>query len=201
MEENTIRKILEKYIPSEAAPVVTQWILENRVKFRITKNRTTKLGDYKYDHRTKKHYISVNKGLNTYAFLITTTHEFAHLMAFKEFGFKIKPHGKEWKYCMQELMFDFLPLLPKDIQLALNNYLSNPKASSCSDTALNRVLRRYDSRAQLWLEEIPLQTPFQLRGKVYVAEQKRRTRYLCRETESGKKYLIHSQAEVNVVEG
>ncbi|MWN90217.1 SprT family zinc-dependent metalloprotease [Gilliamella sp. Pra-s65] len=30
-------------------------------------------------------------------------HELAHLLVFKEFG-KVKPHGKEWKYIMSEIL-------------------------------------------------------------------------------------------------
>lgn len=199
MNATQIQSVLKNYLPAFAVVEVAEWIVNYKVKFRITRNRNSKLGDYKYDRRTKKHSISVNRGLNSYAFLITTVHEFAHLEAFQSHGFRIQPHGIEWKLKMEELMRPFVDQLPDDIRLAASNYLNNPKASSCSDTALNRVLRRYDDKPSKWLEEIPLHTPFQLRGNIYVAENKRRTRYLCKEINSGKKYLIHGQAEVEPV--
>ena len=54
------------------------------------------------------HQISVNNSANPYRFLITIIHEIAHLVAFKDFGYFIKPHGKEWKSCYQKLITPFL---------------------------------------------------------------------------------------------
>lgn len=197
MDITRIEDALSKYLPEGTADTIAQWVVLHKVHFRVAKDRKSKLGDYKFDRKKKKHYISVNKSLNKYAFLITTVHEFAHLEAFLKNGFSISPHGKEWKNEMKQLLYPFLSDLPDDIQLALTNYLNNPKASSCSDAALNRVLRRYDLVKKTWLEEVPLRQPFELRNTIYVAEEKRRTRYLCREQNTGKMYLIHAQAEVS----
>ena len=50
------------------------------------------------------------------------------------------------------------------------------------------------------LEELDENTCFAINKKTYLKGKLRRTRYLCKEMSSGKSYLIHALAEVNVLE-
>ena len=72
--------VLKKYIPLEYVDMVTDLLLNYRVVFKIVKPRKTKLGDFRAGIREEKHQITVNGDLNKYSFLITTLHEFAHLI-------------------------------------------------------------------------------------------------------------------------
>src|SRR5690554_5307329 len=138
--------ILKEYIPEEAANIIALWSKDSGCKFKISKSRASKFGDYRPPHRDKGHRISVNYDLNPYAFLITTVHEFAHLKTWNEHKHLVKPHGLTWKRNFKALMSVFfeLQIFPEDIKEAVQVYLQNPKASSCTDIQLFRILKRYD---------------------------------------------------------
>jgi len=101
-----VEQLLEKYLPKAAVPTVFKLIEQEEVHFKIVNERKTRHGDYRraLDGR---HLITINASLNPYGFLVTTIHELAHLIAYKNYGRRIKPHGKEWKYCFQHLMLPF----------------------------------------------------------------------------------------------
>ena len=57
-----------------------------------------------------------------------------------------------------------------------------------------------DEEPLLCLEQISKNTTFVLNGKHFVKLNKRRTRYECQETTSGKIYLVHALAKVTIIE-
>lgn len=190
-----------KYVPQEFVPYVFNLLTTNKVKFRVTKKRLTKLGDYRPpNNATGYHVIAVNCDLNPYSFLITTLHEFAHLNTFLKYGNKVNPHGREWKLEFTLLLEPLIKNdsnLPMDVKKAILKSMNNPKASSCTDVNLARILNRYNSPSKyVLLEEIPMQGHFMFRNKKYKQIQKKRSRYLCESLENGKKYLINGIAEV-----
>ena len=133
--------MLKKNIPKESVLQINKWIKELRVKVNITKQRKTKLGDFKI-LRNGEYQISVNNDLNKYAFLITVTHELAHSFVWKRYKHNVKPHGKEWKKTFKHMMLNFLnpKIFPNDILKALSKHLLNPKASSQIDITLAKAL-------------------------------------------------------------
>lgn len=194
-------KQLSQYMPEAAAPIISAWINDTGCRFRISRSRKTKLGDYIAPFRGGPHKISVNHDLNPYAFLITTIHEFAHLQTWQQYKQRVKPHGQEWKQHYKELMQPFLHLriFPPDILEAIIRYMENPAASSCTDIHLYRVLRRYDASdiEQQTIESIPANSIFALQnGRVFQKGEKLRKRYKCRELSTNRTYLIHPIAEV-----
>ena len=196
---------LRKYMPASAAPIISQWINDSGCLFRISRSRTSKLGDYRAPHNGKGHRISINHNLNPYAFLITTVHEFAHLKTWNTYKDKVKPHGPEWKSGFRQLMNPFIQscLFPDDIQQAIVRYLDNPAASSCTDLHLHRILRRYDIPDELvqTVEQLSENTTFALKnGRVFQKKEKIRKRYRCIEVKTQRVYLFSPVAEVMVVE-
>jgi SprT protein len=196
---------LKPYLPNGFEEMVADLLVNHPVRFAITNPRSTKLGDYRPpQHGETFHRISINGNLNPYNFLITTLHEFAHLHVYLQFGFRIKPHGEEWKASFRKLLWPAIEtgLLPKDIEIALMTSLTNMKASSCTDTQLSRVLHQYDKRegGEIILEEIPKNATFVLQGKTFVKGELRRTRFLCTEVPSKRQFLIHSLATVQLLE-
>lgn len=196
---------LKAYLPTGFESMVADLLLSHPVRFAITNPRSTKLGDYRAPQQGETfHRISVNGNLNRYNFLITTLHEFAHLRVYVQFGFRVKPHGEEWKSEFRKLLWPAIQtgLLPRDIEIALMTSLTNMKASSCTDTQLSRVLRQYDKRegGEIILEEIPKNATFVLQGKTFVKGELRRTRFLCTEVPSKRQFLIHSLATVQLLE-
>ncbi|MEO5911345.1 MAG: SprT-like domain-containing protein [Pelobium sp.] len=194
-------KILTKYIPEEAAPLIAKWIDFYRCDFKISKDRNSKLGDYRAPFKGDGHKISVNYNLNRFAFLVTTVHEFAHLLTFNEHKHRVKPHGQEWKDNFKRMMQPFfeLDIFPMDVKKAIVSYLQNPAASSCSDLNLYKTLRNYDVKdpSLIPVEKIPTNNVFIMKnGRTFRKLEKIRKRYRCIELKTGLIYLFSPVAEV-----
>lgn len=190
---------LKPFLPEGTTDYVVDFIVEYRVHFTVSKARKTKLGDYRSPIKGEPHRISVNGDLNPFAFLITTIHEMAHLTTFENYGRRVSPHGVEWKQEFKKLFSPILNehLLPEDVNLAVNNYLRNAKAASCSDERLYRVLRRYDENKSILVEHLKHGDIFRLKDKVFQLGKKLRKRYECRELNSGRMYRVLGLAEVD----
>ncbi len=196
--------ILKKYLPEGSADYAHDLLWKYGIQLRIKKPRTTKLGDYRPPKPGEAHRISINKDLNQYAFLVTFLHETAHLINFDKRGFKVMPHGLEWKQEFQIVTKPMLSetILPKDVQHALDRYLKNPKASSCTDPYLFKTLRGYDQKPDhlVLVESIPFQTLFKTKdGRVFRKIDKLRSRFRCVEEKTGKIYLVPGLMEVELV--
>ncbi|MGI4728083.1 MAG: SprT-like domain-containing protein, partial [Janthinobacterium lividum] len=175
-------EVLKQYLPENAAPVIAKWIDYFQCEFKVSRNRGTKFGDYRSPFDGKRHRISVNFDLNSYAFLVTTVHEFAHLYTFNQHQHKAKPHGIEWKSNFKRMMKPFfeLEIFPADIKQVISNYLDNPAASSCSDLTLFRALKKYDVKeaSVILVEKIPANALFKWKdGRVFRREERLRKRY------------------------
>jgi SprT protein len=193
---------LFRFIPDSFVEYVVDLILNAKVKFKIVPGRSTKLGDFRIRSEGEKPIITVNGDLNKFAFLITTLHELAHLNTFRQYGNRVAPHGIEWKNAFRALLEPVLlsKKLPQDLEKALWKSFTNTKASSCSDLNLSRVLRKYDTPSgHISLEEIPMASHFAINGRSFEKGLLRRSRYLCKELKSGKQYLIHALATVQLI--
>jgi hypothetical protein len=194
--------ILKKYIPENAVKSIVELIFNKGVHLKITKSRSTKLGDFKPSQSLRGHFITVNHDLNKYSFLITLLHEFAHLETWNNFGSLVKPHGAEWKYTFQKVMSPFLneENFPPEVLSALVKYLNNPSASSCVDQHLMRVLKKHDNDTKLFLEDLPLNSLFKLKtGRIFIKAEEKRKFYTCIEISSNRKYLVNRLAEVELI--
>ncbi|MBL4654422.1 MAG: SprT-like domain-containing protein, partial [Bacteroidia bacterium] len=161
------QQVLSKYLPLKSIDLIVDWIIEYKVNLKISKSRTTKLGDYHPPTNKHGHRISINHDLNKYAFLITLVHEIAHLINWEKYKNKVRPHGEEWKNEYQELMKCIIDpnIFPHDILAVINDHMTNPFASSCTDIGLMRILRKYDStKTSLPLEDIPQDTYFKIKN-------------------------------------
>jgi len=197
-------QILAQYMPAAAAPLIARWIDYYQCEFKISRNRATKLGDYRHPFKGEGHKISVNNNLNAYAFLVTTVHEFAHLLTWNDHKNKVRPHGEEWKRNFKRMMQPFLEqqIFPADVRLAIVNYLQNPSAASCTDLKLSRALKQYDQQrdAVSRLEELPLNSVFKIKdGRQFKKGERLRKRYRCVCLDNGNVYLFNPLAEVNLL--
>ena len=197
--------VLAQYMPPAAAPIIAKWIDYFQCEFKISKNRTTKLGDYRHPFKEKGHKISVNNDLNPYSFLVTSVHEFAHLLTWNDHKNKVKPHGDEWKNNFKRMMNPFfeIQVFPTDIHHIISQYLNNPAASSCSDLHLARALKKYDDNKTdtLHLEQLPVNTIFRIKdGRRFTRGERIRKRYRCVCLDDKRIYLFNPLAEVFVNE-
>jgi SprT protein len=202
-QRNNFFTTLEKHVPANSIHYCYDLWIKYPFNLKITRARNTKLGDYRYNPKNKNHYITVNHNLNPYNFLITYIHEIAHLLAHVLHGKGIKPHGEEWKACFQELINPMLSdlVFPVEVLLPLNRYMQNPAASSCTDMDLYKALRAFDQQSHhMMLSEILPGERFVFNKRVFEKENVRRTKAMCREISTGKKYLIPQLAMVTRLE-
>ncbi|MCH7413044.1 SprT-like domain-containing protein [Belliella sp. R4-6] len=193
-----------KHVPEDAVKYCFDLWKEMPFNFYITNSRNSKLGDFRYRSDKKVQTITINYDLNPYQFLITYLHEVAHYRAFSKFGGYIKPHGKEWKSSFQKLMEPVLnpKVFPIEIYIHLKRHMANPKASSTRDYFLMIELRKFDKDKKeenlKLLQHLNRGTVFEIKGRVFEKIETKRTRVLCLELKTGKKYLILGHAEVLV---
>lgn len=196
------QQVFERFVPPASVSYCVKLWEYFGFEFKIKKSRQTKLGDYRYVPQETRHVISINNDLNPFSFLVTYLHEVAHLVTFQEHGRKAAPHGKEWKQNFKRVVRPVLneSVFPLPVLAALNNYFKNPKASSCSDPELYNILKKFDGpNDKVSLKEIQLGASFNFNGKTYQKIEKKRTRSVCLELRTNRRYLIAEVAEVKPV--
>lgn len=199
MKPEAFAHTMARYIPENSIETVYNWIAPHGILLKITKPRTSKLGDFKIPTHNSKAAISVNGNLNPYAFLITLTHEVAHLFDYKQRQTLRDAHGSNWKNIYSQLLEELLNLnvFPESLKPALWRHIQNPKAASCSDPMLLDALRAYDEKASILLKEVDEGALFALtNGRVFRKGTLRRTRYKCLEIQSNRWFLVHAEAEI-----
>ena len=192
--------ILKDYFPEATLEYCFQLFNSYPYEIKVVAPRATKLGDYRFNPQKKSHLITINRNLNTFQFLMVYLHEVAHCLTALDHGFKVKPHGEEWKTNLRKLIDPVLlhQWLPLEIAQALQHYLINPKASTCNHPQLTQVLRKYDPPNQLVsLQELPDGSTFSFRKRHYKRIGKRRTRICCMETSTQRMYLFSRMTQVN----
>ncbi len=198
------RKIIERYLPSEFIDMILDLLDNHAVVFRVVKPRKTKLGDFRWKNNDSKQQITINGDLNPYSFLVTTLHEFAHLITFNKFGHRVSAHGAEWKSEFTKLLLPAIDSnwLPIELSDALTTSIVRMKASSCTDIQLQRVLLSYNSQDEelITLESLEKNSIFALNGRIFQKGLLRRTRFLCTEVKSKKQFLVNALAHVELID-
>jgi hypothetical protein len=191
--------LLHDHVPPQALRYCLNLCREIPFTLRLAPGRVTKAGDFAV--RQNRFFISVNRDLNPYLFLLTFIHEIAHAVVYCRHANRCEAHGPEWKTTFRELMEPLLTVevFPADLLACLKQHLQNPSASSFSDTALTRCLRQYDAPDGLaFLADLPERTVFQLQSRWFIKGPARRKRFVCCDMRTKKIYLVPGQALVRV---
>ncbi|OEK05961.1 SprT family zinc-dependent metalloprotease [Roseivirga misakiensis] len=198
----SIEEALTGKVPQAALSYCTQLWVEAPFDFKLTRARSSKLGDYRYDPKTANHSVTVNHDLNPYQFLITYVHEVAHRVVHQPKS-RQKPHGIEWKRTFQQLMLPLLrpEVFPDDILRALAKHMKNPKASTAADPKLLQAVSNYDltkSDGPTLRNLLPGQE-FVFRKRAFRKIKTNRTRAVCLDLSNQRRYLIPILVEVEQV--
>lgn len=202
MTFDSFEKGLGKYLPENSLPIVFKWIAGKPLKIIITQPRISKLGDFRIRSKHAIPEISVNGNLNPYSFLVTFTHEIAHLLDYLERKTLKEPHGYNWKRIYSNLMIELhaAEAFPKSIEAAIVKHIGSPKAASCSDAELNEALRQFDDVETTLLKDLSDGDHFILRnGQRFERGPLQRTRFRCKDLSNNRWYLVNGQAEVHKI--
>ena len=190
-----------RYIPKNSIEKINFWISKTNSIIRVSKKRFTKLGDFKVV--SDKLYISVNKDLNKYAFLLTLTHELAHAFTYINYKNTVLPHGKEWKNIFQYMLLELLEvsIFPQEIAAYLKIYAKNPKASTLSDINLYRALSNYDQIKSITISDISMGKKFTVHNKcIYTKGTALRKNIKCYNNNNGRIYLFHPLTKIKLLD-
>lgn len=207
-KENNFKKgrtVFGRYVKPEAVDYCTNLWLDYGFLMKVTKSRKTVRGNFMFDPKTKSYTITVNGDLNPYSFLFTYLHELAHLLTHKSFSGRVLPHGKEWKAAFAQLLVQAhsKSLFPKEMDEVLSQFLKDPKATVHANHELELFLSNYDPKTEksantIHLKEIPVGKKFYFQERAFIKLETKRTRILCQELQTGKKYLISAIAVVSL---
>ncbi len=197
------KEILAEHLPERVVNTVYNWLIRYKVHLKITRSRSTKLGDYRPpDPRKPYHRITVNHDLNPYAFFITFVHELAHLLTYKQYGRRVKAHGREWKSNYRRLLEPFLEknVFPDNLHPIVFQHLQNIKASSHADVELTRTLMLFDEKQQTLVEDLLPGDRFVFQGyRKFEVITKLRKRYKCLELSTQRVFLFQPLTPVEII--
>ena len=204
--EEQNKAILHRYLPASAVEPVFNYIVSNSIHFHITRQRSSKLGDYRMPQpRHQYHEISVNGDLSPHLFLLVLLHEMAHLETFKTHGRAVQPHGHEWQQQYRILLIQYFNdgHFPPEIYPQLKKYTARIPLNRAAGNELERRLKEIDNPCdaihETTLKDLPLGTQFRITAKpqiLFRSAEKRRTRYRCIDTATGLSYLVSGDAIV-----
>ena len=210
MDPSTVeqyKRTLGHYLPAAAVGPVFDFIQQYKVHLHITRQRHSKLGDYRWPQpRHPYHEISVNGNLGPYFFLWVLLHEMAHLNTHLRYGNDVQPHGHEWQEEYRRLIVLYHDVFPTEVSALLNSYCSRIPLSRPIGTQIEALLHHYDPdynpASDLTLNQLAPGTSFSLVAKPslrFRAIEKRRTRWICLNLDDGRQYLVSGTAQVMVI--
>ncbi len=191
-------EILNKYLPSGSVAYCYSLWQQYQFDFIVKKPRQSRFGDFRWQVG-KRDRITVNGDLNPYNFLITYLHEVAHLEVYRNYKKRPPAHGKAWKSHFQKLLQPVMTEnnFPDTILIPLLNYSQNPTASTATYPPLMLALSQIDQPQDLTtVGQLPMGAVFIHGNKSYVRGALQRTRVLCTEEKSQRKYLFAAHAMV-----
>ena len=192
--------VLEKFLPENALPYLKIWFGSYPCHLKITKNRNSKLGDYR-KLPDKSHQITVNGTLEPQLFFFVLTHELAHLIAFEKYGRRISPHGAEWKQTFREMLLESLTVYAEDLRPIILKFSKSPKANFMASPDLVKYFHvPKEDDEQTFIENLKKGELFEYKKEIFVIEETTKKRYLCRNLKSGLKYKVNTLARVRKID-
>ena len=187
--------VLEKFLPENALPYLKIWFGSYPCHLKITKNRNSKLGDYR-KLPDKSHQITVNGTLEPQLFFFVLTHELAHLIAFEKYGRRSSPHGAEWKQTFREMLLESLTVYAEDLRPIILKFSKSPKANFMASPELVKYFHRETEEGLIFIENLLVGDKFEYKNEIFLIEETAKKRYLCRNIKNGKRYYFRNLAQV-----
>lgn len=199
-------RILQRYLPADAVePFLAYW-RHNRLALHISRERSSKLGDYRLptpDH--PQHAISVNGSLSKEMFLWVLLHEMAHLDTFVAHGRRVRPHGHEWQQAYAALMAEYAHCFPQEARQLILQCSRTIPLRRARIRKIEQLLTSADPATEptITLDSQPAGTLFRLKNnpqRRFRSVERRRTRWLCDDLDSPKRYLVSGTAAIELLD-
>lgn len=188
-----------KYLPENCVPHLKNWFGNHRLHIKITRNRNSKLGDYRPE-KDGSHRITINGSLRPELFFFVFTHELAHMIAFEKFGRRIAPHGQEWKITYRTMLLESLEVYSAKLQGAIVEFSKSPKGNFMATPELVKLFEhKAPSENENYLGELEIGQHFEFQHHRYRIEAKRRKNYLCTKLADGRKFIVSPMAKVQLI--
>ena len=187
--------VLEKFLPENTLPFLKKWFGDYPCHLKITKNRNSKLGDYR-KLPDKSHQITVNGTLEPQLFFFVLTHELAHLIAFEQFGRRISPHGTEWKNTFREMLLESIDVYQEDLKPIILKFSKSPKANFMASPDLVKYFHKESDDGLIFVENLKVGDQFIFRNEIFIIEETAKKRYICKDIKNGKRYYFRNLAQV-----
>lgn len=191
-------KILENFLPENSLFYLKIWFSSYDCHLKITKNRNSKLGDYK-KLSDKSHQITINGTLEPQLFFFVLTHELAHLIAFEKNGRKILPHGNEWKQTFREMLLESINVYAEDLRPIILKFSKSPKANFMASPELVKYFY-HENEEEQYIENLKIGDEFFFGKEKFILKEKLKKRYLCKKISNGREYLFKSAVKVEKAE-
>lgn len=188
-----LRLFLAQKLGATLSEFLEQKVKKNGVQLSISKSRKTKLGDYRFNFKNLSHKITLNEDLSKAQFFLTFLHELAHKLNHELNGFKVAPHGIEWKLEFRKLLFEAQQL---NLDPETSELVQQTMAKPTARTLLPR--KEYNG---LKVRDLKQGDKFNLINseKTFSLGSKKRTRYHCIELTSGLSYSVLGDAPVEKI--
>jgi predicted SprT family Zn-dependent metalloprotease len=152
-------------------------------------------GNMIYSKRNDWFKIYINQNLSPSFFLYVFLHEYAHVLTHLQFGLKVKPHGKEWQNSFFMLLQEAMDkaLFENNIHAEIEKQFFKTRVySNLRDSHIKSLMDKIDlGKEQHCIKDIPLNSIVLLSNNMKLKiEKKIRTRYVCADMNSKKKYLV-----------
>lgn len=187
--------VLEKFLPENTLPFLKKWFGDYACHLKITKNRNSKLGDYR-KLPDKSFQITINGTLEPQLFFFVLTHELAHLIAFENFGRKISPHGMEWKQTFREMLLESIDVYQEDLKPIILKFSKSPKANFMASPDLVKYFHKESDDGLIFVENLQVGDQFGYKDEIFLIEETAKKRYLCINIKTGKRYYFKNLAQV-----
>jgi len=195
--------MLKPYCPSGTLSLVDSWLKRRKFQLRISKERVSKLGDFRPATLSQPVRISVNNNLHPIEFLITLAHELAHFDCYSRFRKRRKPHGTEWKEKFRSFLQEIIDsgaISSEICDAIIRCYFLRERIASSPCALLKEELNGQSSEHEDVVQDLETGEMFELRnGRQFVKGERIRTRYKCKDLINGKYYTIHPMAVITKI--
>lgn len=189
-------------LPVNAQKQVQGLLHSEPVEIVLRRDRKTKWGDFRYHPKHETSTITLNEGLLPEAMLLTFLHEYSHFLTVLRYGTRVRPHGPEWKRIFQEILSSFQgeEIWGNELDRSLRKYSKNPSATVNTNPILYAQLIDRKTNESVMLNLLSFQDHFEFNERTFVLLKKRRTRFVCRDTNTKKDYLFRSATLVKPIQ-